>query len=522
MLGALRQVALWAFLSLGSQGVRGAGADEAGTCDARIVVVGIDLGTTFSAIGVAIIGAESDIKVLELDGNSVLKSQINTGSKSEFLRPGTDTCVGSDGSSVYGIKRVLGRNWRETGMLRAMEQLRHFVVKDANSDTLEVRLHLKNGELMFPPEFISAAILARLRWFAEQYVKPANVTTAVITVPAYFTSTQKEATVTAAVIAGFDTPRLLTEPVAAALAFMEDHRGTKLVARDHILVFDFGGGTFDVSVLCWNGEMDLSVLAIGGDQSLGGDDLDEAIVTWIIGDKELDPKDPAFARCQLKKLAEEAKRTLSIAESHDIEVPGKLFKGGQLGEVLMLNLERQTFLKLAEPVFDRLLPIVDQVVRDAELTTDDIKHVLLVGGSSKIPKLQSMLREKFGDKVSSAVADSVAVARGATIYARSLFGRSAPRSDSGRRRKKDRPVMLSNVVPLPLGTSVCSPVKQSDAEYRKCKASFDPHSTVFSEMLPKGTKLPARGSKVVYSARTDQPHMSIDILEGGHRLQHAR
>jgi molecular chaperone DnaK len=478
-----------------------------GSASAVGFAVGIDLGTTNSVIGVADLETDT-VEILPSRPFFPLRSQVNTGADTNMLKVDSDSCVSmAEGTAAYGIKRIIGRKAHETGVLRAMEQLRDFV-SELPDGTLEVRLRLRDGVQMYPPEFISAAILARLRWHAEHYLD-SNVTNAVITVPAYFTATQKEATVTAAIIAGFETPPLIPEPVAAALSYAASPRGKKLVAGEHILVFDLGGGTFDVGVIRFNGKMDLSVLAIGGDQSLGGDDLDDAIVTWLIGDRPISPSDRGLARCELKRLAENAKRRLSDASAVHIEVPAyRLLKGGQFGEASTRKLDRETFDKLARPIFDRLMPIVDQVVQDAKLTTDDIMHLLLVGGSSRIPQLQSMLRENFGEKwvTNSAVhvLDDTAVAEGAAIYARSLFG------------SESRPsVTLENVVPLPLGTSMCSNKFQTKYELQKCQASPNLQNSVFSELLPKGTRLPARGSRKYYTMRDNQPTMTIDILEGG-------
>ncbi len=488
-----------------------------GSASAEGYAVGIDLGTTNSVIGVA--DLESDtVEILPIDGGSTLRSQVNTAKRNSYLHSGSDTCVSAvEGAAVYGIKRIIGRKARETGALRAMEQLRDFVTKRPNSETLEVRLHLSDGVQMYPPEFISAAILARLRWIAEN-AYDSTITNAVITVPAYFTAAQKEATVTAAIIAGFETPRLLTEPVGAALTYAAGLRGKKLAIGEHIVVVYLAHCTFDVSVLRFDGEMEWSVLAIGGDESLGGDDLDDAIVTWLVGKREMSPDDTGSALCELKRLAERAKRRLGNAHVEDIELPaGRLFKGGQPGEVSTHTLHRETFLELAKPIFDRLMPIVDQVLRDAKLTADDINHVLPVGGSSRIPKLQSMLKEKFGvEKVKNAVADDTAVAKGATIYARSLFGKGHQVHIDERDLQKKPSLTLSNVVPLPLGVSVCSESAHlPNAEYHGCEADPNPSTVGVSVLLPEGSPLPARGSTTLYSGRDNQPFMLVEILEGG-------
>ncbi|HEY2847310.1 MAG TPA: molecular chaperone DnaK, partial [Pyrinomonadaceae bacterium] len=332
------------------------------------------------------------------------------------------------------------------------------------------------GKKYSPPE-ISAMVLQKLKQSAEDYLGQ-KVDQAVITVPAYFNDAQRQATKDAGKIAGLEVLRIVNEPTAAALAYGLDKKKDETIA-----VFDFGGGTFDISVL-EVGEGVVEVKSTNGDTHLGGDDVDEILVGWIIDefkkDQGIDLHNDKMALQRLKEAGEKAKVELSSAMETEINLP--FITADQSGpKHLVMKLTRSKFEQLVEPILKRLMPPVEQAIKDAGLTAKDIQEIVLVGGSTRIPKVQEMVKEYFGKEPNKTVNPDEVVALGAAVQAGVLGG-----------EKTD--ILLLDVTPLSLGIETLG--------------------GVMTPMITKNTTIPTRKSEIFSTASDNQTSVEVHVLQG--------
>lgn len=374
-------------------------------------IIGIDLGTTNSVVAV-MEGGEPVVITNEEGGRTTPSVVAFTKDGNRLVgQVAKRQSVTNPENTLYSIKRFMGRRYEEvTGEIK---QVPYKVEKAGNGD---VRI-LADGKQHSPPE-IAAMVLQKLKKAAEDYLG-AKVDKAVITVPAYFNDAQRQATKDAGRIAGLEVMRIVNEPTAAALAYGLDKKKDETIA-----VFDFGGGTFDISVL-EVGEGVVEVKSTNGDTHLGGDDVDEALIKWIIDefkkDQGIDLTNDKMALQRLKEAAEKAKVELSSAMETEINLP--FITADQSGpKHLVMKLTRSKFEQLVQPILDRLMPPVEQAIKDAGLSAKDIQEIVLVGGSTRIPKVQEMVKNFFGKEPNKTVNPDEVVALGAAVQAGVLGG----------------------------------------------------------------------------------------------------
>ena len=433
-------------------------------------IIGIDLGTTNSVVAV-MEGGEPQV-ITNSEGGRTTPSVVAFTKDGNRLvgQVAKRQAVTNPENTLYSIKRFIGRKFDEVA--GEIKQVPFKVERASNGD---VRVDAE-GKQYSPPE-ISAMVLQKLKQSAEDYLGQ-KVDQAVITVPAYFNDAQRQATKDAGKIAGLEVLRIVNEPTAAALAYGLDKKKDETIA-----VFDFGGGTFDISIL-EVGEGVVEVKSTNGDTHLGGDDVDEILVGWIIDefkkDQGIDLHNDKMALQRLKEAAEKAKVELSSAMETEINLP--FITADQSGpKHLVMKLTRAKFEQLIEPALKRLMPPVEQAIKDAGLTPKDIEEVVLVGGSTRIPKVQEMVKEYFGKEPNKTVNPDEVVALGAAVQAGVLGG-----------EKTD--ILLLDVTPLSLGIETLG--------------------GVMTPMIQKNTTIPTRKSEIFSTASDNQTSVEVHVLQG--------
>ncbi|MFW5784185.1 MAG: molecular chaperone DnaK [Spirochaetota bacterium] len=433
--------------------------------------IGIDLGTTNSVV--AVMEGGEPVVIQNAEGGRTTPSVVAFTNKGERLvgQPARNQMVTNPDNTVSSVKRFMGRQYDEVA--REMEMVPYRLTKGSGGD---VRIEV-GGKQYSPPE-VSAAVLQKMKKTAEDYLGE-EVTDAVITVPAYFNDSQRQATKDAGRIAGLEVKRIVNEPTAAALAYgFGKDRGEQKIA-----VYDLGGGTFDISILELADNV-YEVKSTNGDTHLGGDNFDQRVIDWLVdsfkNDYAIDLSSDRMALQRLKEAAENAKKELSSSQQTEINLP--FITADQSGpKHLNYTLTRSKFEQLVGDLIERTREPVQKALADADLNSGDIDEVILVGGSTRIPAVQNLVKEVFGRDPHKGVNPDEVVAVGAAVQAGVLSG-------------DVNDVLLLDVTPLSLGIETLG--------------------GVFTKLIERNTTIPTRKSEVFSTAEDNQQAVSIHVLQG--------
>ncbi|MDN5204961.1 molecular chaperone DnaK [Fulvivirgaceae bacterium BMA10] len=436
-------------------------------------IIGIDLGTTNSCV--AVMEGNEPVVIPNSEGRRTTPSIVafldNGKGERKVGDPAKRQAITNPQNTVSSVKRFMGKKYTEVDAERKHVS---YTLEKGNNDTIRVKI----GDRLYTAQEISAMILQKMKSTAEDYLGT-EVTEAVITVPAYFNDAERQATKEAGQIAGLEVKRIINEPTAAALAYGLDKKNKDM----KIAVYDLGGGTFDISILEL-GDGVFEVKSTNGDVHLGGDDFDQVIIDWLADefqkDENIDLRKDPMALQRLKEAAEKAKIELSSSTSTEINLPYIMPVDG-IPKHLVRSLSRAKFEQLADDLVRRSMAPVKQALKDADMNTSEIDEVILVGGSTRIPKIQEEVEKFFGKKPSKGVNPDEVVAIGASIQGGVLTG-----------EVKD--VLLLDVTPLSLG--------------------IETMGGVFTKLIESNTTIPTKKSEVFSTAADSQPSVEIHVLQG--------
>ena len=434
-------------------------------------VIGIDLGTTNSCMAVYD-GGEAKI-IANKEGKNTTPSIVAFTDKEEVLvgESAKRQAITNPTKTIYSVKRIMGLMSNEDNAKEAKDKVGYTIVDKGGAAAIDI------GGKVYSPQEISAKILSKLKADAEDYLG-SEVTDAVITVPAYFNDSQRKATQEAGVIAGLNVLRIINEPTAASLAYGLDKKG-----EEKILVYDFGGGTFDVTVL-EIGDGTFEVLSTDGNAFLGGDDLDNRVIDWLVNEFKsengIDLKNDKMALQRLKDAAENAKKELSSSQETEINLP--FITADNTGpKHLVKSLTRAKFETMIGDLIDETIEHIEIAINDSDISKSEIDEIVMVGGSTRVPAVQAKIKEYFGKELNRGVNPDEVVASGAAVQAGVLKG-----------DVKD--VLLLDVTPLSL--------------------SIETLGGVATKLIEKGTTIPVKKSQTFSTAEDNQPAVSINVVQG--------
>lgn len=440
-------------------------------------IIGIDLGTTNSAVAVMEGGKAKMIPTAE--GGNLVPSIVAISKKNERLvgQLAKRQAVTNPENTLFSIKRLIGRKFEDEEVQRDIKLMPYKIVKDGQA------VKITMGDKDYSPQEISSMILAKIKADAESYLG-SKVDGAVITVPAYFSDAQRQATKDAGAIAGLDVKRIINEPTAAALAYGLSKENKK---DQKIAVYDFGGGTFDITIIEVgeaDGESSFEVLSTGGDTHLGGDDIDLKLMNWVVDEfkkaEKVDLTGDAMAMQRVKEAAEKAKIELSTTQETEINLPF-ISADADGPKNLVMPLTRAKLESLVGDLIKKTAPICEQALKDAKLAKGDVDEVILVGGMTRMPMIQELVKDVFGKEPGKGVNPDEAVALGAALQGGVLSG-----------EVKD--ILLLDVTPLTLGLETLG--------------------GVMTPLITRNTTIPATKTETFSTASDNQPSVEIHVLQG--------